>query len=80
MLTLEPAEKVWLEEYRTAIRTRHPDVVARLLIYGSKARGDAHADSDIDVLLVVNDFTERDRRGTSMSCEEIRQARDEGRA
>ena len=55
MLTLEPAEQVWLDEYRTALRTRHPGVVARLVIYGSKARGDAHADSDIDVLLVVND-------------------------
>ena len=55
MLTLEPAEQVWLDEYRRALRTRHPGVVARLVIYGSKARGDAHADSDLDVLLVVND-------------------------
>ena len=54
MLTLEPAEQVWLDEYRHALRTRHPGVVARM-IYGSKARGDAHADSDIDVLLVVKD-------------------------
>ena len=55
MLTLEPAEQVWLDEYRHELRTRDPGVVARLVIYGSKARGDAHADSDIDVLLVVND-------------------------
>ena len=55
MLTLEPAEQVWLDEYRHALRTRHPGVVARLVIYGSKARGDAHADSDVDVLLVVRD-------------------------
>ena len=53
MLTLEPAEQAWLDEYRHALRTRHPGVVARLVIYGSKARGDAHADSDVDVLLVV---------------------------
>lgn len=55
MLTLEPAEQAWLDEYRRALRERHPGVVARLAIYGSKARGDAHADSDLDVLLVVND-------------------------
>lgn len=55
MLTLEPAEQAWLDEYRNTLRTRHPGVVARLAIYGSKARGDARADSDLDVLLVVND-------------------------
>ena len=53
MLTLDPAEQVWLDEYRSALRKRHPGVVARMVIYGSKARGDAHEDSDLDVLLVV---------------------------
>ena len=53
MLTLDAAEQVWLDEYRRALRTRHPGVVARMVIYGSKARGDAHEDSDVDVLLVV---------------------------
>ena len=62
MLTLDPAEQVWLDEYRRALRTRHPGVVARLVIYGSKARGDAHADSDLDVLLVVrNEATDLKR-------------------
>ena len=55
MLTLEPAEQAWLDEYRNALQTRHPGVVARMVIYGSKARGDAREDSDIDVLLVVRD-------------------------
>ena len=53
MLTLDPAEQVWLDEYRRALRTRHPGVVARMVIYGSKARGDAHEDSDLDVLLIA---------------------------
>ncbi len=55
MLTLEPAEQAWLDEYRRTLRERHPGVVTRMLIYGSKARGDAREDSDLDVLLVVND-------------------------
>ena len=55
MLTLDAAEQVWLDEYRRALRTRHPGVVARMVIYGSKARGDAREDSDLDVMLVVRD-------------------------
>ncbi|MBI3068451.1 MAG: nucleotidyltransferase domain-containing protein [Betaproteobacteria bacterium] len=48
-------EKIWLDEYRRALAKRFPGKVERLLVYGSKARGDAHSDSDIDVLLVVKD-------------------------
>ena len=51
-LQLTPDERVWLDAYRSALR-RHSDKVVRMLIYGSKARGDAHADSDLDVLLIV---------------------------
>ena len=53
-LQLTPDERVWLDAYRSALK-RHSDKVVRMLIYGSKARGDAHADSDLDVLLIVRD-------------------------
>ncbi len=59
MLALEPEEQVWLDAYRNALRTRHPGVVTRMVIYGSKARGDAREDSDLDILLVVKDGTDR---------------------
>ena len=55
MLTLHPEEQIWLDEYRKALRERHPGTVLRMVIYGSKARGDAREDSDLDVLLVVRD-------------------------
>ena len=54
MLTLHPEEQAWLDEYRKALMDRQPGVIERMLVYGSKARGDAHEDSDIDVLLIVN--------------------------
>ena len=53
MLRLTPDEQVWLDAYRQALQAQHPGVVARMVIYGSKARGDDHSDSDLDVLLVV---------------------------
>lgn len=55
MLTLHPEEQAWLHEYRAALMGQHADLVLRLVVYGSKARGDAHDESDIDLLLVVPD-------------------------
>ena len=53
MLKLTREEQAWLNDYRKAIEGKHPGVVHKMLIYGSKARGQAHAESDLDVLLVV---------------------------
>jgi predicted nucleotidyltransferase len=46
-------EQVWLDAYRRVLEEQHPGVVARMVIYGSKARRDDHPDSDLDVLLIV---------------------------
>ena len=63
MLRLTPDEQAWLDAYRQALQEQHAGVVARMLIYGSKARGDDHPDSDLDVLLVVrNDAAHLKRR------------------
>ncbi|MCY4482578.1 MAG: nucleotidyltransferase domain-containing protein [Spirochaetaceae bacterium] len=53
MLDLSPDEQIWLDEYRRGLRERHAGVILRMVIYGSKARGDAHPDSDLDVLIIV---------------------------
>ena len=53
MLTLDPEEQTWLDEYRAALREEYADVVRRMVVYGSKARGDAHEESDLDILLLV---------------------------
>ncbi|MGD0948861.1 MAG: nucleotidyltransferase domain-containing protein [Candidatus Binatia bacterium] len=47
-------ERIWLREYCKALAEQHPGAVRHLLIYGSKARGDAGPESDLDVLLVVS--------------------------
>jgi predicted nucleotidyltransferase len=43
-----------LIKYRDALLARFPDELQRLILFGSQARGDATAESDIDVLVVVN--------------------------
>lgn len=58
-LRLSPQAARWLPVIKQRIVRRcHPD---RIILFGSQARGDATADSDIDLLVVVPD--DRDRRG-----------------
>jgi predicted nucleotidyltransferase len=52
-MTLE--EKAALGELKKALRERYN--VTSVLVYGSKARGDDSPDSDIDVMIVLDDYT-----------------------
>ena len=52
MLQLTAEEQAWLEPYLEALNKKHPGTVQEVLIYGSKARGQAHAESDVDVILI----------------------------
>lgn len=52
-LTLE--EERWLADYRQVLAQRFPELVERIVIFGSKARETARADSDLDVLLVIRE-------------------------
>jgi predicted nucleotidyltransferase len=51
-MRLTASEQQWLDSYREALAA-HPGTVERMLVYGSKARGDACPDSDLDILLIV---------------------------
>ncbi len=48
-----------LTRYRDALLARFPDQLQRLILFGSQARGDATAGSDIDVMVVVSWGEER---------------------
>ncbi len=55
MLILNPDEQVWLQEYKKALEEQYPGLVQDFIIFGSKARGDAREDSDLDVLLIIRE-------------------------
>jgi predicted nucleotidyltransferase len=51
---LSSIDQAWLHAYRVALTAHSPDAVKQFLIYGSKARGEATRDSDLDVVLIVD--------------------------
>lgn len=52
-MNLTPEEQTWLDGYRAALSQQFPGLVEHVMIFGSKARGTATADSDLDLLLVI---------------------------
>jgi predicted nucleotidyltransferase len=51
---LSKAEKEAIEEVKNRLVKKYGDRLLLLKLYGSKARGDSHPDSDIDLLIVVD--------------------------
>ena len=46
-------ERKWMADFREAMRTRYSGIVRRIILFGSRARGDFRNDSDIDVAVVI---------------------------
>lgn len=56
-----PAVTAALGRFRTALSRRFAQRLRELVLFGSWARGEAHEDSDVDVLVVVDELTESER-------------------
>jgi predicted nucleotidyltransferase len=52
---LTPNERAAVMEYVARIRSRFPQHILAVMLFGSKARGDADAESDIDLLVLVDE-------------------------
>jgi len=48
-----------LARFRNALDTLYGDRLERVVLFGSRARGDAHLDSDYDIAVFLRDLTDR---------------------
>lgn len=51
---LTPNELSAIHEYTARIRHRFPNRILSVMLFGSKARGDADSESDLDLLVLVD--------------------------
>jgi predicted nucleotidyltransferase len=61
MPTVPPTIALALERFGGAVRARFAGRVQQIVLFGSFARGDAHEESDVDVLVVIDDLTDQER-------------------
>ncbi len=61
-MVLPPATANALDELCTGLRARFGGRVERLALFGSRARGEANEDSDVDVLVVIEGLTSGEGR------------------
>ena len=61
-MKLSPEEQAWLDAYRKALAEQVPGLVQEIVIFGSKARGEARPDSDLDVLVVLREGDRETKR------------------
>lgn len=54
MATSDPV----LKKFRAALTERYGDRIERVVLFGSRARGDARPDSDYDVALFLEDLSD----------------------
>ena len=48
-----------LRRFRAALDALYGDRIERVVLFGSRARGDAHEDSDYDIAVFLTDLTDR---------------------
>ena len=55
----EPLDDPILQRIRSSIEAIYGDRIERMVLFGSRARGEAHPDSDYDVAVFLTDLTDR---------------------
>lgn len=55
---LSQEEQGAIREFTSRLRDRFPKQIQAVKLYGSKARGESHGESDVDLLVLVTERTE----------------------
>lgn len=63
--SLAPLEQEVASEFANRIRSRLGDRLLDMRIFGSRARGEAQADSDLDILILLNEAALQDKNSIS---------------
>ena len=56
---MQPADDPLLKRFRATLDEMYGDRLERVMLYGSRARGDAREDSDYDVAVFLRDMPDR---------------------
>jgi uncharacterized protein len=58
-MTTKAPEKQVLKRFRAAVHEIYGDRLARVVLFGSRARGDTQPDSDYDIAVFLHDMPDR---------------------
>jgi predicted nucleotidyltransferase len=59
---LSPVERAAIERFRDALAARFGGRLGRVVLFGSRARGEGHEESDLDLLVELVDLAPAERR------------------
>ena len=63
---VDPLQSPVLKHFRVAVGKAYGDRLERVILFGSRARGDADPDSDYDIAVFLRDINDLDARWTEM--------------
>lgn len=58
-MTDQPTDDPELRRYKAALEAMYGDQIDRVVLFGSRARGDAHAESNYDVAVFLQSMPDR---------------------
>lgn len=70
-MRLLPSESAALDELRTWVRARFGARTGELALFGSRARGEGHEESDLDVLITVEGLSSAEAREVAHHCGDL---------
>jgi len=75
---MKPGDDPILQRFRSALAEMYGEQIDRVVLFGSRARGDAHDDSDYDVAVFLKSLPDRPRERRRLADLRVRFLDDTG--